>query len=62
MQWKNLNNNQCPKCGMYLEKKSNGFECKIKECGFFITNKKMAELSDTFSRDDFKSEMEGYGF
>lgn len=60
MNWKNLSRNNCPKCGELLNNVSNGKECS--ECDFFITSNKLNDLSDTFSRDDFKSEMEGYGF
>lgn len=60
MNWKNLNKNYCPKCGASLKHVSNGKECS--NCDFFITSKKLNELSDNFSRDDFKKEMDGYGF
>ena len=62
MDWNNLKNRECPKCGYRLSEEDGGFECENSDCNFFITKSKMNELAGKFDRDAAKKDMEGYGF
>lgn len=49
MNWKNLKDMKCPKCGLPLEQSNfntRGYGCDSETCDFFITDPKFRQLVD----------------
>lgn len=44
MNWKNLKDFKCPKCGYHLAKSIGGYRCGVMDCGFSISSEKFDEL------------------
>lgn len=62
MNWNNIAENCCPKCGYQLNPSKNGYECQSPSCDFFIRSSRFEEMMEDMHREDARREMEGYGF
>lgn len=62
LEWENLKNNQCPKCGYELDVVENEFRtCQNPACDFCVTKWKYRKLMDNFDARDRRREMEDFG-
>lgn len=60
--WHNLELDKCPMCGREIFEVENGSECSNSVCNFFITRERKNEIIDSFNREEYKKELDGYGF
>ncbi len=60
MNWKNILQNKCPKCGYGLIKAIDLYSCPGPECDFLITERKINELKIKMELDTLEQEREGW--
>lgn len=60
LKWKNLKIFKCPECSSGIEPNDRGYRCV--DCDFFITEERFDSLTGDIDREDFKKDMEGFGF